>query len=507
VSSDLAWRGPILNNRYMMTVSGTYALNLNQTGEIDLNFKPDAQFTLPDEGSRPVYVLPSSIVPTTGAIASKDARVSPLFNRVSEVQSNLRSLGRQMTIQLSPMTYTPWLGYSLAYTLQSNKRQLSGFSSTDGNPLERQWGLNDLNAMHQVQLQLDFRFGTTMRMGWTIAARSGAPITPRVAGDINGDGSSGNDRAYIYDPSAIADSAFKASMEQLLTSGSPIARDCLRRNLGKIAPIGACHGPWTLSGNNSINVTINPFKVRMPQRAQLRFQLGNPMGALDLLFHGANNIHGWGQQATPDQTLFYVRGFDSTTKRFKYEVNQRFGSTRPQQQITRSSPVTITALLQLDLGPTRERQQLTQLLDRGRTMPGQIAPEAQLRTQYTNTGTVPNPMISILRQADQLKLTPDQADSIATINRWYTTRLDSIWAPTAKYLAGLPKDYSQSEAYAHYKEARESSIDLLISVAPLIKNMLNSEQKRMLPQSLQTTLDTRYLRAIRSSTANQSVFF
>jgi hypothetical protein len=262
-----------------------------------------------------------------------------------------------------------------------------------------------------------------------------------------------------------------------------------------------------LSGNNSINLIVNPFKVRMPQRAQLRFQLGNPMGALDMLFHGSNNIRGWGQTATPDQTLFYVRGFDSTTHRFKYEVNQRFGSTRPQQSLNRTSPVTITALLQIDIGPTRERQQLTQLLDRGRSAPGQIAPEVQLRTQYTNTGTVPNPMISILRQADQLKLTPDQGDSIATINRWYTTRLDSIWAPVAKYLAALPKDYSQSDAYAHYKEARESSIDMLILVAPKILELLTSEQKRMLPQGLQTSLDTRYLKSIRSSTANQSVFF
>src|SRR5205814_10063120 len=93
-SSELAWRRPLLANRYMLTVSGTYSLNLNQTGEIDLNFRPQTQFTLPDEGNRPVYVAPSSIVTSTGSIASKDARVSPLFNRVSEVQSNLRSVGR-----------------------------------------------------------------------------------------------------------------------------------------------------------------------------------------------------------------------------------------------------------------------------------------------------------------------------------------------------------------------------------------------------------------------------
>ncbi|HEY6220546.1 MAG TPA: carboxypeptidase regulatory-like domain-containing protein, partial [Gemmatimonadaceae bacterium] len=337
ISTDLNWRGSVLNNRFMATISGTYALNVNQPGEVDLNFNPMVQFTLPDEAGRPVYVKPSSIVASTGSIASRDARISQSFNRVSEVRSNLQSTARQLTIQLSPTSYSSHYQYSLAYTLSSNRRQLYGFSSTGGNPLDREWGVNDINAMHQLQLTLGFNFGNTLRTSWTIAARSGAPITPRISGDVNGDGVGGNDRAYVFEPNAIADSTFKASMQQLLDNGSPIARQCLRDNLGKIAPIGACHGPWTLSGNNSINLIVNPFKVRMPQRAQLRFQLGNPMGALDMLFHGSNNIRGWGQTATPDQTLFYVRGFDSTTHRFKYEVNQRFGSTRPQQTLNRSS--------------------------------------------------------------------------------------------------------------------------------------------------------------------------
>jgi hypothetical protein len=267
--------------------------------------------------------------------------------------------------------------------------------------------------------------------------------------------------------------------------------------------MGSCRGPWTISGNNSINLTVNPLKVRMPQRAQLRFQLGNPMGALDMLFHGAGNIRGWGQQSSPDQTLLYVRGFDPVAQRFKYEVNQRFGSTRPQQNINRAAPVTITALLQLDIGPTRERQQLTQMLDRGRTREGQIQNEQGLRSQYVTGGVVPNPFISMLRQADNLKLTPDQGDSIATLNRFYMTRLDSIWTPVARYLSALPKGpYDQDDAYARYRAAREASVDLLVEFAPQVKQLLTPEQKRLLPQSLVNYMDPKYLKAIRSSTAN-----
>ena len=44
---------------------------------------------------------------------------------------------------------------------------------------------------------------------------------------------------------------------------------------------------------------------------------------------GASGLHGWGTAATPDRTLYTVRGFDASTNRFLYTVNPRFGSTSP----------------------------------------------------------------------------------------------------------------------------------------------------------------------------------
>ena len=69
-------------------------------------------------------------------------------------------------------------------------------------------------------------------------------------------------------------------------------------------------------------------------------------------------------------------------------------------------------------------------------------------------------MTTMLRQADQLKLTPEQADSIATLNRWFTVRLDSIWSPVAKELAALPDQYDQGVAYdrVSHRRARRRSI-------------------------------------------------
>jgi hypothetical protein len=503
ISTDLSWRGAVLGNRFMANVTGSYALNMEQAGEVDLNFDPVVRFTLAEEGDRPVFVNETSIAPGSGSVAARDARKSDQFNRVTLIHSDLKSTAKQLTVNLSPMSFSSTFSYSLAYTLAANSRLVQGFTSTAGNPLDREWGVNDVGARHAIQLNLGTNIKNVLRVNWTIVGRSGAPITPRVSGDINGDGVSGNDRAFIFDPALTGDTVLANDMQRLLETGSPIARDCLRKNLNSIAGMGSCRGPWTISGNNSINLTVNPLKVRMPQRAQLRFQIGNPMGALDLLFHGAGNIRGWGQQSSPDQTLLYVRGYDTAQHRFKYEVNQRFGSTRPQQNVNRAAPVTITALLQLDLGPTRERQQLTQMLDRGRTREGQVSNEQSLRSQYVTGGVVPNPFIAMMRQAEQLKLTPEQGDSIATLNRFYMTRLDSIWTPVAKFLAELPKGpYDQDEAYSRYKGAREASVDLLLEFAPQVKNLLTGEQKRLLPQSLVNNMDPKYLKAIRSSTAN-----
>jgi hypothetical protein len=263
-----------------------------------------------------------------------------------------------------------------------------------------------------------------------------------------------------------------------------------------LAERNSCEGPWTSSAN--LNVSFNPSKLRLPQRATLSFAVSNPLGAADLLLHGQGNLHGWGQFSFPDQTLLYVRGYDPVTQRFKYEVNPRFGSTNPQFSPFRT-PVTLTMQLRVDIGPSRERQMLTQQLDRGRSRPGDRLSEGAIRMMYGNGGVL-NPMTQLLRQGDTLELTGPQADSLASMNRAYTIKLDSIWSGVAKALAAMPADYDQGEAYGYYKRGREATVDMLIALAPRITALLSEEQRRKLPPLVASHLDTRYLAGIRSGT-------
>jgi hypothetical protein len=496
IRSNLQWNGAILDNRFATTVEATYSRNQHQASTYDLNFSPPTQFTLPSEGNRPVYANSANIVAGTGGIAATESRVSTAYSHVAELRSDLQSEAKQLMFSVRPLAFSSSLTWNASYVLSDTREQYRGFTSAAGDPLGVAWGRSTFDSKHQLMYSLNYNAFDFIRLGWYQQFRSGTPYTPIVAGDINGDGYS-NDRAFIFDPAATNDPAIAAGMRSLLANGSSSARECLTSQLGKVAARNSCQGPWTSQAG--LSFSFNPVKVRLPQRATMSFQISNPLAAADVLLHGEDKLHGWGQTFVPTGTLLSVRGFDPTTQSFKYDVNQRFGATAVQQSAIRS-PVTLTAMLRVDVGPARERQDLTQLLDRGRRTSGQKAPEIFLRSFYGNGGIM-NPMVQILRQADTLQLSQEAADSLAILNRNYTIKLDSIWTPVVKYLSALPNEYDQGEAYDRYRVARMASVDAMIRLAPIVKSLLTDDQKRKLPTFVTPFLDTRYLASIRSGTS------
>ncbi len=492
IRSNLSWQGPILDARYSLNAEGTFAVNVNQQQQVDLNFRENRQFVLDGEAARPVYVATTSIDPITGAIAARDARVSQLFNRVSEVRSDLQSQTAQLSLRLSPIqrSFTR-LGWSAAYTYMYVREQVPGFQSTAGSPFAREWAAASIGP-HQISYNVRYNFFDYLIVNWNGQFRSGNAFTPTVAGDINGDGYS-NDRAFIYDPNTVADPTLRAGLQELYSTLPAATRRCLDRQVGQVAGPNSCRAPW--SSTASLNITLDRARFRMPQRAALNFALSNPLGAADLALNGSGNLKGWGQNPFPDQALFYVRGFNAATREYSYEVNQRFGQTRPQF-LTLRSPVTMTVSLRIDLGPTMERQMLGQQLRTGRATPGTRFNEQLFR--QIGASSVQNPMTQIIRQQDSLKLTALQADSIASMNRRYAYRTDSLWTPAARYLAGLPEKYQMEEAYERYLRARRTQFDLLTQTVEAVSELLTPAQKRKLPSQIANFLDPRFLNLIKN---------
>jgi hypothetical protein len=439
-------------------------------------------------------VQPSSIVEETGSIAPGDGRVSSDFSRVSEIRSDLQSRTEQVSLRLSPIVHsaTPF-AWSLAYTYTHTREEFSGFSSTAGNPLDVLWGTSG-QGPHSVNYSLSYDFFRTVQVSWTGLFRSGSAFTPMIAGDVNGDGAS-NDRAFIYSPTVTNDTALANGMARLFAGASSGTRECLDRQLGTIAARNSCRGPWASTA--SLNITLDRAKFRMPQRASLSFSLSNPLGAADLALNGSGHLQGWGQTPAPDQSLLYVRGFDPIARRYIYEVNQRFGATQPQF-ITLRSPVVLTTSMKIDLGTPREEQSLLLQIESGRTISGTRQSESSFRLNATNG--LPNPMATILRQQDSLHLTSVQADSIASMNRRYNYRVDSLWTPFAHYLASLPEQFDQAQVEARYMATRRAHMDLLMSIVEPVSALLTPAQQRKLPVSVVNALDPRYLISIRNGT-------
>jgi len=158
---------------------------------------------------------------------------------------------------------------------------------------------------------------------------SGSPFTPVVSGDINGDGSARNDRAFIFNPAAGGDTALANGMTRLMAAAPAGVAGCLERQFGGIAERNSCRNSWTESLDARFMLT--PSLPRLGRRLEISADLSNVPAAMDQLFHGQGNLHGWGQQSRADGTLLYARGYDVDTNAFRYEVNELFGQSRARR--------------------------------------------------------------------------------------------------------------------------------------------------------------------------------
>jgi len=495
------WSAPVLDNRFVLGVQGVYSYNMNQQGFIDVNLKDNGGFNLTNEANRPVYVSPAGIVPATGTIAIANSRNAPSFRNVALNKSDLHSTTSQYSVKVVPVTANAYLRWDFTYTLLDVRDEFYGFGgpaggSTVGNPFTRAWGPHLAEGRHQFTLNWSsFPIADLFYVTAGTTVRSGAKFTPMVAGDINGDGYF-NDRAFVFDPNATADTALATAMRSLLSTGAPAAKRCLAAQLNALASRGGCQAPWVTTAN--LRVNLNPQKIGLPKRANVTLNFTNPLAIADLIAHGDRNTRGWGQDIQPDQNLLFVKGFDAANKRYIYSVNDRFGSTRPQQSASRSAAF-VSLNVNFDIGFTRERQMLTQRLDVGRFRPG-TKQDAQSLKSF-GTSSIPNPMAMILQQPDSLKLTRKQADSLATLSTKFSRFADSVWTPAARSLSEFPTGYSHSAAYREYVVAREQTMDYLIAIAPDIRGLLTPAQKRRLPSLVLNYLDDRVLHFLRSSSA------
>jgi hypothetical protein len=506
-----SWRGSLGVQRrfgfHSLSADLSVARGVSQSGFRDLNLAATPRFTLANEAGRPVYVPASTIDPATGSVSVLGSRLHPEFGQVLSAESDLSSESVQLALGATGITRSGII-YSASWTIARSRDQSSasgfgasgfGAATTAGNPNVREWGTSDFDRRHSFVTTATLPIGGSLELTTVARLSSGAPYTPRVASDINGDGAR-NDRAFVFNPAAVqGDTALANGMARLLAGGSGSARQCLESQLGRVAERNSCRGPWQTSLELQANWRPNMWGLN--RRLMVSLTTVNLLGGLDRLFHGPNDLRGWGQSVRPDATLLYVDGFDPVTQQFRYRVNERFGSVRNQANAFRA-PFQIGLQVRYTVGPDRQRQILDAIRGRG-GFPGMggfgggpgrggigLGPGGGPRGGgFANflerfETLIPNPARQVLELRLGLRLTEDQTrrltelgDSTAALNRRLA---DSTLAEIQK--AGERPD--PGRLFASIRPLLERGQANFVAALKAVQDILTPEQWAQVPERI-----------------------
>ena len=387
-----------------------YSIGTNGEDHVDANLVATPAFTIGAERNRPVFVPPSAIDPGSGLIRPGAGRLAPNVGHVTETMSDLESHAGQFSIAVAPRYPLPGGGRVFGvYTLTRQRFLQRGFDGTSsGDPRDLGW-VTGGQPLHQIIIGLG-NIGTKwLRFGTRISTSSGSAFTPTVAQDINGDGRA-NDRAFITEPGAIADSTLAGEMRALLSAASPSVRRCLERQLASIAGANSCRTGWRAQVDLSASASP-PSAFGFGDRLGVTAAVLNAGTALVRLFHLENTPFGRSSRDQfVDQRLLYVTGFDEPTRHFVYRVNQQFGQPVTPAGARGLPPFELQLGVQLRLGPSSR-------LATVRTSAASAANDAdeRIRADLVSRFVGPDPVAAILTISDSLQLDVDQRDGIRDV--------------------------------------------------------------------------------------------
>jgi hypothetical protein len=511
----VSWRGTVNFDGlrplgWRLGLSGALSWGVNLESVLDENLRRDGGFTLNAEDDRPIYVDPSQIVPSTGAIAPGASRVNPQFGAVSRTVSDLRNRTAQLTATLAPPRpllrgkFNP----SLTYVYTNSRAEQRGFGggggdfggfsvraveggfatfgggfgggggTTAGDPATKEW-VGGSQPQHQFVVTLGTRlwwFNFNLRAN----ILSGVPFTPVVAGDINGDGRS-NDRAFIPNPSTTADPVLASQLQELLGRTTSGARECLERQFGRVAGANSCRTPW--QGRLDLNLNFQPPQnFGWGDRLRITTTLLNASGAMVRVLGLEDTPLGRSAASTqPDPRLLYVTGFDPATQRYTYQVNQVFGEPFDFGNARRRfPPFQLQVGLELKVGgpPTSPMARSMGLLPAGGA-PALTADDVQQRLRAIGR----NPVPGILAHKDSLALTTKQLAELDSISSNFTVEVDRLLEPVASYVLRKGKGVKDVELNPLLARAQPDITRLVQSTTTAAKGVLTLEQQAKLPEA------------------------
>lgn len=292
----------------------------------DRNLVETPYFTI--EGGRGVYVPAARISATGVKNPTRDATKTPQLGKVRELVGVGEA--RQHGVVLEAGMRLPRASALNAAYTWNKSRDNSSYNccapatamntAVAGDPrdLSRAWGYSDFDFRHKVTAYgtLPRLFG--VRLSGRYIARSGTPVTLITGNDPNADGTTGNDLAFVFDPDDPATpAAIAESMRKILDNPDNYLRSYVARSLGGFAERNGGRAPW----RHNVDVRASyelPFRG---QRTELMLDVFNFGNLLNDEWGGYRNIGN-------KQTLYTITGFNQTTQRYTYSVNENIGTVK-----------------------------------------------------------------------------------------------------------------------------------------------------------------------------------
>ncbi len=506
-----AWRASLgmqrrISQRFGMNIDASYALGTNLTGARDLNLRETPAFMLGSEGGRPIYAPAATIIATTGQTSVLASRRNGELAQVVEAISELDSRTAQVNVGLNGilarsliwnMSYT-WTksrdetgfapGASLGGGAAAGGRGFGNFgfgvgsATTGGDPNALEWGTSDLERRHALSGSLNWFARPWLDVTSILRFTGGQPFSPRVGGDINGDGSR-NDRAFVFDPATTADPALASAMTDLLNTAPESARECLQSQLGQIAARNSCRAGWSTTLDMQMNFRPD-FGGSLGRRLNFMVSLVNPLAGADRLLHGSDGLKGWGQPNRQDGTLMHVRGFDPVAQSYIYDVNERFGDTQSSRTALRN-PFQVGMQVRLQLGPDRQREMVMGALRRiGGGGGGGGAGNFDIRTMLARVA--PDPIAGILELRDTLALTDSQVVALAPIADSLRVTTDSIAAQLQRAVDSVGTGGDMRTIFPTIQPRLQEGRDAYLKAIESARGVLTAEQWQKLPESIRS---------------------
>jgi hypothetical protein len=488
-----AWRATLGAQRNLtrllhVSIDAGYTRGVHQYGFRDLNLVATPIFSLSDEHNRPVYVSPVDIVPATGAVSLAASRRDTTYGQVLEVGSDLGSEAKQLTISLGGLTRRGVV-LQASYTWSQSRDQLSasrfgasGFAAatTAGDPNVREWAPSDFDRRHAFLGVVTYPFGASLEVTTIGRLTSGAPFTPLVGGDINGDGAR-NDRAFVFDPAG--GSSESSAMSRLLASADPRIADCLREQIGTVAARNSCRGPWQAALDLQVN--YRPQMLGLQRRLTISVSTINLLRGVDELLHGVNGARGWGLTLQPDPTLLYVTGFDTTAQRFIYTVNERFGATGRGANAFRA-PFQVGIQAHLTIGPDRQQSALDALRGSGGGRGRGVGGAGGFGMAARLDSVLPNPPAQVLALRDSVSLTSEQITTLAAARDSLSSELHVIADSLRSAAAALDGSSNRGEVMTRLRAQFGLAREAVTRSLDTVRATLTTEQWNKLPETIRS---------------------